>query len=400
MDNTFKIERLDHFGRGIINISGKIGFVDNALVGDEVTINILEEKKNFLLCNVKSYIKKSSMRKESFCKYSHICGGCDIGELNYKEQLKFKRNKVENIIKKYVNEDIKINDVLYDKDLEYRNKITLHVKNGKLGLYERNSNDLVEIESCLLVNPKINEIIIKLKEFIKGKDINKIIIKCTNLDELMLIIYGNINSDDVLNYFNCSSIFLNDKCLNEKYVYEQLGKYKFALSKNSFFQVNRYNTINLYNEVVKHVINNSYKNVLDLYCGTGTIGIFVSKYVSNVIGIEVVEDAVCSANLNREINNVNNIDFICGKVEDNINIFDDIDLVITDPPRSGMDNKAIDSILKINPKTIIYVSCDVMTLARDLNKLKEKYSILEITPVDMFPNTCHVETVSLLCRKN
>ena len=104
MDNTFKIERLDHFGRGIININGKIGFVDNALIGDEVTINILEEKKNFLLCNVKSYIKKSSMRKGSFCKYSHICGGCDIGELNYKEQLKFKRNKIENIIKKYKEE--------------------------------------------------------------------------------------------------------------------------------------------------------------------------------------------------------------------------------------------------------------------------------------------------------
>ena len=396
MNKTYKIEKLDHFGRGIVNIDGKIGFVTNATIGDEVVISKLQEKKKFFLCDVKEYAKKSDLRKKSFCKYSSICGGCDIGDLIYEEQLKFKKEKVENIVKKYFKQYININDVLYDKDTNYRNKITLHVKNGKIGLYKRNSNDLVEIDSCLLVNDKINEIITKLKDFIKDKDVNKIIIKCTNLDEIMLIFYGNVSENDVLKSFDCNSIFINDKCISNKYIYETIGDFKFALSKDSFFQVNRYNTINLYNEIVRKIKKENYKSVLDLYCGTGTIGIFASKYVSNVIGIEEVEDAIESANINKKINNICNIEFICGKVEDNICKFKDIDLIVTDPPRSGMDKKTVENILEINPRTIIYVSCDIMTLVRDLNYLKEKYNILEITPVDMFPNTAHCESVTVL----
>ena len=146
--------------------------------------------------------------------------------------------------------------------------------------------------------------------------------------------------------------------------------------------------------------NKKYGNILDLYCGTGTIGIFLSQIATSVVGIEVVEDAVIAAKSNADINNVENIKFICGRVEDYIDGFNNIDLIIVDPPRSGLDKKTIDNVKRINPKEIIYVSCDPMTLVRDLKELEEDYLIKEITPVDMFPNTHHVECVSILHRKS
>ena len=399
MDKSYLIEKLDHFGRGIININGKVGFVNNALINDEVIVDIIQEKKNYYICNVKKYIRRSNFRKDFFCKYSFICGGCDIGDLMYDQQLIFKKEKIKNIVEKYLKQDIKINEIIYCNDLNYRNKITLHVKNGKIGLYKKNSNDLIEIDSCYLVNPKINDMISRLKDFVKNKNITKITIKCTNLNEIMLVFYGEVIEKDVVDTFDCNCIFVNDKCLKDKYIYEKLGDYKFALSKDSFFQVNRFNTINLYNEVVNYVKNKKYKNVLDLYCGTGTIGIFVSKYVSNVVGIEVIKDAIESANINKEINDIKNISFLCGNVEEHINEFNNIDLVIADPPRSGIDKKTIDTLLKLKVERIIYVSCDIMTLIRDLNMLKDGYKIVELTPVDMFPNTIHCESITVLERK-
>ena len=398
MNNIYKIVKLDHFGRGIIRINDKVGFVNDALVDDEVEISIIEEKKNYCICDVKKYVKKSNKRRE-FCKYSSICGGCDICDLDYNEQLKYKEERLHNIFEKYIKEDVKINDIIHSNDSNYRNKITLHVKNNELGLYKKNSNELVSIDNCMLVNPLINNVITMLKDFIKGKDINSIVIKCTNLNEIMIVFNGNISEKEVNQFLDCKSIYINDKCIKEEFINEKIGEYTFSLSKDSFFQVNKFNTVNLYNEVLKNVKDKGYNKVLDLYCGTGTIGIYISKYVNNVVGIEQVKDAVVSANINKDKNNIENISFICGKVEDNIDKFKDIDLIITDPPRSGMDKKTIASILKINPKSIVYVSCDAMTLVRDLNLLKEKYNIIDITPVDMFPNTYHCESITVLERK-
>ena len=161
-----------------------------------------------------------------------------------------------------------------------------------------------------------------------------------------------------------------------------------------------FNTLNLYNEVRRMTYNKRYDNILDLYCGTGTIGIFLSDIATSVVGIEIIEDAVIAAKRNADINNIENIKFICGRVEDYIDRFNNIDLIIVDPPRSGLDKKTIDNVKRINPKEVIYVSCDPMTLVRDLKVLGEDYLIKEITPVDMFPNTHHVECVSVLHRKS
>ena len=204
----------------------------------------------------------------------------------------------------------------------------------------------------------------------------------------------------VLKYFDfIDSIVINGKVLKQEYIKERIGNYYYFIYPNAFFQVNRFNTEKLYNEVIKQ-INKKYNKILDLYCGTGTIGISLSKYAEKVIGIEENKDAVYSANENKKLNAIDNIEFICGKVEDNIDKHSDINLIVVDPPRSGLDKKTISNILRIKPEKIIYVSCDPMTLVRDLNNLITTYSIDSITPVDMFPNTYHVESVCVLERKN
>ena len=208
----------------------------------------------------------------------------------------------------------------------------------------------------------------------------------------MVVFYGNINSNIDL---DVDTIIINGKVIKGNgYIREEINDFKFIISPTSFFQVNNVGMINIYNKVLEYVDGG---NVLDLYCGTGTIGIYVSKKANKVLGIELNKEAIKDALINKKLNSINNIDFISGDVGTVLsqNKFKS-DIVIVDPPRAGLDSKSIDNIIKIKPKKIIYVSCDPVTLARDLNILKEKYDVIEITPFDMFGNTYHVECVSLL----
>ena len=403
MDNKiYEIEKMDHFGRGIIEINNKKVFVDSAFLGDIVNISITKDKKNYSFAKVSKYIEKSIYRRGKVCSKCDVCGGCNILELNYEKQLEFKQNKIKDILNKYLDMDIKINPIIYSNDLNYRNKITLHIKGKKIGMYKKNSNKIVEIDYCYLVDEQINIIIKRVVEFVKNvsHNLNEVTIKFTRLNENMIVFSGNVDSEIVLSYFDdIDSIFINDNCIKNKYIKEKLGDYKFILSKDSFFQVNKYTTVKLYNKIIELIQNKKIDNALDLYCGTGTITINVSKYVKKIIGIEEVIDAVSSALENKKINNVDNVEFICDKVENRIGEFNNIDLIIVDPPRVGLSSKVVDNIIKINPEHIIYVSCDPMTLVRDLNVLKEKYNIVEMTPVDMFPNTYHCESVCVLERR-
>ena len=402
--NVKKIEKLDHFGRGITKINDKIAFIENSVVGDEIVVKILKEKSKFILGDVEELKTKSPYRRDGFCKYSDVCGGCNICNMIYEKQLEYKETKVKEIIERYLNEDVKINPIIYSEESNYRNKITLHVDGNKLGLYEKSSNTLVEIDECKLVDTKINEIIKRLKSFIRDTkhNLKEIVIKKTTLDEAMIVFIGSIDKNTVLEaFFDITSIYINDISLKQKTITEKLGDFKFLISNDSFFQVNTFNTRNLYNEVLRLLDGKIYKNTLDLYCGTGTITLFLSKVSENVVGIEVVSSAIISATKNKELNKVDNVKFINGKVEDYIDDFSNIDLIVVDPPRSGLDKKTVENILRIEPKDIVYVSCDPMTLVRDLNLLKEKYNILELTLVDMFPNTYHVECVcALKLKKN
>lgn len=393
-----QIEKLDYYGRGIGRINNKITFVENALKDEIVDIKILKESKKYNEAIVKSYNTKSKSRVTPKCKYYNICGGCNISHLKEEEQEGFKDSKINELLNRNLNIEC-LDKIEYSKFYNYRNKIVLHIKEDKLGLYKNKSNELIEIDECLLVDDKINNVIKILKKIIKKeKNLKKATIKLGNTtNEVMLILEGKIKDySELLNKVDV--LIINDKVVSKKdYIISIIGNKKYKISKNSFFQVNQVITEKIYNEIRSNIEKINPKNVLDLYCGTGTIGIYIADLVKNVIGIEVIKDAVLDANFNKELNNINNISFILGKVEDKIkDIKDNIDLIIVDPPRSGLDKKVIPVINKLKAKNIIYVSCNPITLVRDLKLLKDNYNIEYIKPYDMFPNTYHVECVCVL----
>ena len=394
-----KIEKLDNLGRGITYINNKICFIKNSLPNEIVDIEIIKDKSKYLEGKILKYIEKSPLRIEEECPYSSICGGCILNHLCYNDENKFKTNKIKDIMKKYadINSDL-IENIIYNDRNYYRNKVVLHGNDNSLGLYKEGTNEIIPIKECLLLNPKINEIITLLNNINNG--IEEVTIKTSNDNsKVMVSIIGNIKStSELLNI--CDVLILNNKYqTNNKVIETNIGNKKYYQSINSFFQVNNTLTKELYNEVLINVRDKNYKKVLDLYCGTGTIGIYIKDYVDKVIGIDYNSSNIEDAKKNVELNNLNNIEFICDKVENKIDEFTDIDLVIVDPPRAGLDTKTKDYLKKINPEKIIYISCDPVTLVRDLNDLDESYKVKFIKPYNMFPRTYHCESITVLERR-
>lgn len=395
------IEKMNHQAMGIAKINGKVVFIPKVIVGDIVDIDIVKEYKNYSIGKVNKIIKNGSKRVDVLCPYYDICGGCSISAYTYHDELEYKVNNVIDIFKR--NEiDIKPNIIKSDNRYGYRNKITLQVSNGIIGLYEEDSNTIVDVDKCLLVGDKLNEIIDIIKRNINVNKCNKIVIRDTYYG-IMIIFYGSVNNKEVIKYLGNKvvSIYTYDnkyKCIyGEKYLYEMIGEYKYRISPDSFFQVNSRTVNKLYNKVVEYAIENEKKdNLVDLYCGTGTIGIYLSKYFNNIIGIELNKQAVEDAKENAKINGVNNIEFYAGDVGKIINDQIKADVIVVDPPRSGLDKRTKDILLKIKANKIVYVSCNPLTLARDIKELDSGYKLGDITLVDMFPNTHHVESVCVL----
>lgn len=402
MNQKYIIEKIDHFGRGITKINNKIAFIENALPNELVEIKITKETKKYIEGVTTKVIKESSDRTKSNCPYYHECGGCNIRHLEYMKQLKYKEQKVKEILKKFADiETEKIKNIVSGPKENYRNKITLKVKN-KIGLYKKQTYELINIGNCNLVSENINKIISRLNN-IELKNIDEIIIRNSYEDKAILNIKGkNINKaylkDNLKDYVENIVVYDNDSkeiILGEAFIIDKIGTYLFLISDDSFFQVNKYVTTKLYDKV-KEYVNESGESLLDLYCGTGTIGIYLSEKFKSVTGIEINKNAIANALENKKINNITNINFICDDVGKNKRKFENVDVMIIDPPRNGLTKEALKNVLDINAKKIIYVSCDPVTLARDLKILKEFYEIKEITPFDMFPDTYHVETVCLL----
>ena len=395
------IEKMNHQAMGIAKINGKVVFIPKVIVGDIVDIDIVKEYKNYNIGRVNKIIKKGFKRVDVLCPYYDICGGCSISAYTYEDELEYKVNNVIDIFKR--NEiDIKPNIIKSDNRYGYRNKITLQVSNGIIGLYEEDSNKIVDVDKCLLVSDKLNEIIDIIKKNINVNKCNKIVIRDTYYG-IMIIFYGSVNNEEVIKYLGKKvvSIYTYDnkyKCIyGEKYLYEMIGEYKYRISPDSFFQVNSRTVNKLYNKVVEYAIEDEKKdNLVDLYCGTGTIGIYLSKYFNGIIGIELNKQAVEDAKENATINGVNNIEFYAGDVGKIINDQIKADVIVVDPPRSGLDKRTKDILLKIKANKIVYVSCNPLTLARDIKELDNGYDLGDITLVDMFPNTHHVESVCIL----
>ena len=367
-----KIDKLSHEMRGIAKIDNKVTFVDKVIPNEVVNIRITKQKKKINEAKLVSIIEKSPNRIEPKCKYYNICGGCNTEHISYNKSVIYKKEIVKNIFNKYCNMNIEPS-IIYDADntYNYRNKITLRIKDGKLSLV---GDTLINIDYCYLVNNNINEVI-KLLNSICLDGVNEVVIRGT--DDIMVIIKGDINSSSIISILDgkVNSIFINNiKVYGNDHIIINVGNYSYAVYADSFFQVNTNMIDKLYNKVLEYAGTGN--KLLDLYCGSGTIGIYLAHNFNTVIGIEQNKDAIKGANLNKKINNIHNISFICKQVSE-INQIES-DVVVVDPPRSGLDNTIMNKIMNSNIDKLVYVSCNPITLSRDINILKNKYNLVEI----------------------
>lgn len=401
-DNVIKkvlISSVNHQGYGVARINNKVVFVENAITDDVVDIEIVKEYKKYALGEVVNFVSMSKEHITSACPYYDKCGGCQISHITHKAQLDFKKEKMRNIFSRYLDMEISPK-IISVNEYNYRNKVVFHIKDGKLGFYEDGTNKLIKIDNCLLLDERINNLI-PLFNNLDLTYVEKIMVRVTS-KEVMVVFYGFIDKIDVLKKYVSSIILVNIKeklLYGKSYIKEEVNGLKFIISYNSFFQVNTKAMVRLYDKVLKYANLTKEDDVLDLFCGTGTIGIYLSMYCKSVLGVEIVEEAIKDANINKELNNIDNISFICGDVDRVINEKFNQNVLVVDPPRSGLNKNTKNVILNNGFDRIVYVSCDPMTLVRDLKDLSSKYEFKEITLVDMFPNTYHVESVCLLERR-
>ena len=388
-----KIIKFDHFGRGIAKVSNKIYFVDKALPGEIVDVFVTQDKKNYSEAKLDKVIQKSNQRIDSICPLFNKCGGCNFLHTTYEEEIKFKKEKALELLGRC--------DNFYEtKDMNYRNKVTLHVKDDKIGFYQEKSHEIITIDYCYLLDDRINRVINELNMIsMTDYGITKIIIKSNN-GKVLLDVDGIVDDFFITYFDDVDTIISNNKIVKGKGYQEEIIDNKvFKITSNAFFQVNKQGLENINKIIQRYLKDKKINKALDLYSGTSLWGILISNKVREVTSIEVNKEASLNAIDNIKKNNISNIKVINGKVEDYIDTFNDIDLCIIDPPRSGLDKKTITYLKMINSKYLIYVSCDMFTLKRDLDLLKENYNINEVNLVDMFKRTYHCEVVTILERK-
>lgn len=379
----------DDIGNGITRIDNFVVFVPYALKDEKIGIRITKVNKRFATGKIEKIITKSDRRECVKCKSFNECGGCSFLHLSFLEE---KKKKI-NFINKLFNTNIK--EILTNNEYNYRNKATFHVKDGKVGYYSESTNDLVEFDNCLLLDDRINEVYSILKN-INLSGISEVVVR-TSKNSVMVIFKGekeDFNYDELINNIKIYSIYLNNKLLyGSAYIIEELDNIKYSIYPNAFFQVNTENMKIMYDKVKEYA--GSGDKLLDLYCGTGTIGIYLKDNFREVTGIEVNKEAILNANINRGLNNLTGINFICGDASIAKN--NNYDVIVVDPPRSGLSKKVIDFLNKSNAKTIVYVSCNPKTLKRDLDLLA-KYSMTKLECINMFNKTKHCEVITSLER--
>ena len=410
-------------GQGIAKANDLVIFVKGMIVGETADVKIIAEKKNYAFGIIDKLIEESPYRIKSDCPISYKCGGCDYRYINYNYQLQLKKKVLDNTLKGFI-----VNDIIPDDNpYYYRNKVQIPVKEHQMGFYRKFSNDVVVFDDCLIESKIANEIIKDLKVILVEKKVDKyfrhILIKhAQGTDEVMVGFIVNkfdLNLDDVVKflidkYSNIKSIILNlnDRDTNvilgtdEKvlygndYINDIYDGIKVKLSLKSFYQVNYNQMLKLYAKIKEFSGVTKEDDVLDLYCGIGTISLYLARYAKHVTGVEIVEPAIINAKDNAKMNNLNNTDFILADASKNMDQYiKDKDIVVVDPPRKGISNELINSLVSNGIKKIVYVSCNPATLARDLGLLSEHYNVKQIQPVDMFPWTTHVECVVGMQRK-
>lgn len=430
-------------GEGIAKIDNFTVFVKGAMKGEKVKILIVKVNTSHAFGKVVEIITPSKKRQDSDCNTYKRCGGCNLRHIKYEETLNLKRNIVQNLVDKTLEEKIIAKETIgMEKPFFYRNKAQYPVgynKNGEIitGVYAERSHEIIELKSCAIQMPISQEIAKFVINFMKengvaayneetGKGaIRHIVVKVgLHTNEAMCIFVTNerkILKEEKLveelrksfpeiktivkniNQKNTNVIMgsENEVLYGNGYIQDKLGDFVFNISPLSFYQINPIQTEKLYNLAIEKANLNKNDVVLDLYCGIGTIGTFASPYVKKVYGIEIVDQAIKDAKENAKLNKIENIEFYCGDVEEileNVLNKENItpNVVFVDPPRKGLDKHTIQNILNLKPERFIYISCNPATLMRDLKELEKDYEIQEIQPLDMFPFTNHVETIAVL----
>ena len=375
----------DNIGNGICKVDNFIVFVKGALNGETLEITIKEVKKRFATATIKRIIFPSSKRIIPKCKYYNTCGGCTFLHTTYDNERNIKLKYIEKLFNR------KINYIKNNNEYNYRNKVTLHVKDEHIGMYDEKTHELCEISSCLLLNPLINNKISEIKRF-DLSTISEIMIRVIN-NQIMISVTSSKDDINIKN-IKCDSLYINGKLIKgEEYLIDVINDYKFTIYPDSFYQVNKEGMINIYN--IAHDYIEKCDTLLDLYCGTGTIAIWLHDKAKKVTAVEINKNAIKNANINKELNNIKNIEFICNDAK---NIKGEYDTIVIDPPRNGMSVYVIDYLNYSKAKNIIYISCNPNTLKRDLGYL-DKYQIVDISACDMFPRTKHIEMICVLERK-
>mgnify|MGYP004521850867 FL=1 len=397
---NLEIVKIDDFGRGIGFIDGKVTFVPKSVVGDIIDVEIVKTKKKYNVAKIQRIIKPSLKRKNVCCPYFEKCGGCELLNISYQNGLLYKKDKVVNYFKKnnlLITPKVIANDQTYG----YRNKISLKAVDRKIGFFEAKSHFVLEIDKCLIAKDSINKVI----DFVKSIDIinGDITIRSNYKDEILLIIKSNDKLSIDLDKFKKLSgigIIVNDKVIfGKSYFYEKIENLIYKVSYDSFFQVNLNVATKMFNVIKKHIKEDD--KILELYSGVGAISLFVSSKAQSLLGMEIVNNAVINANYNAKLNNINNASFVLEDLKTGVKINNyEFNKLIVDPPRSGLSKDVLVFIENKKPQDIIYMSCDMQTLARDVSFLKSMYEITDFYVGDMFSYTYHVECVILLQRKD
>ena len=420
-------------GEGIGKLKDKVCFVPFSLVGEKAQVEIRKEKDNLLFCKLKEIKNKSEDRIIPKCKYFETCGGCSIQHLNYKKSLEFKTQLVKNTLRKIGSVDTEVlNTVASNGNYNYRSKNVFPIyfdgENIIVGMYEKESKKIVEIDECLLADNNINKTLKIVKEFFnqdreikkQAKSLKFVVVQTLNNQVLLTIVanknLGNLNNlvESLKKEFKEFGLFVNineqktsiilDGKLNHIYGLKTLKDRAFdieyEISPFSFMQVNCDIKQKLYASVLGEIDKNDI--VVDAYSGAGLLSCMIANKAKQVIGIEIVKPAVMNADKTKENNRITNLINICGDCKKEFyGVYKKFNpnVVVLDPPQKGVDENLIKEILKTQIGKIVYVSCNPKTLARDLKILCEGYEIVFVQPFDMFPNTCEVETMIVLKRK-
>lgn len=423
-----------HSGQGVVKIDGYPLFVNNIIIGEKANIIVTKTNKSYGFGRVKELLTTSEHRVEPKCPLFPKCGGCQIQHMDATMQAQFKTEQVQSLMTRMAKLDIEVNDILsMEEPYYYRNKAQIPVgDNGQCGFYRVNSNDIIDMNSCLIQSKAINDTYLVVKDWVKTSNNTKylkhILIKeGFNTKELMVVLITknfklnalealvnkltvNPNIKSIVLNLNerTDNVILGDKqkvIYGELQISDKLNDFSFNISPKSFYQVNPIQTKVLYEQALNLSAITNEDVVVDLYCGVGTISMFLAQKAKKVIGVEIVSAAIEDAKRNAALNGIDNIEFICSDVKDYVDSLKEAnftpDVVVVDPPRKGLDESSIKQISEMNPKRIVYVSCDPATLARDLARFTlEGYTTKLVQPVDMFPHTFHVETVCLLSKLN